>query len=579
MDHERTNQGMLLYGYGDGGGGPTRHMLEVLKRVKDFQGIPRTVQRTAQEFFKKLKANIRDVNVIKGELYFELHRGTYTSQAANKKGNRDSERVLREVEMLASLSGSEYPSAELERLWKIVLLNQFHDILPGSSINEVYQDSAKDYAEVKKSLGELRKSALKNLLRSGEETIIVNTCGWKRTGLIELGKDAKVLPSAIAQKSHDGKIIAEVSAPSVGTARLGMDKASGKIATLTHKKNLYVLENDFIVAEFLASGSLIRLQEKKSGREMIENGESANQFVLFDDRPVAWDAWDVDPFHLETRKPIPAAKSVKVLENGPLRVGLEFFYSFGKSGKSSLSQKVFLENRSGVLAFDNELDWHEQHQFLKVEFPVAVKSMDASYEIQFGHLKRATHFNTSFEVARFEANAHKWIDLSEPEFGVSLFTDCKYGYAVHDSTMRISLVRGPTSPDPMADQGKHHFRFACYPHAGDLIQAETVRRAHEFNQPWISVQGSGEEKSFVSVSSPHLVIDTVKKSEVGNALIVRLYETHGARGKATLKVPTGFKKASLVNLMEEQAKPVSLSSDVLTFKFRAFEVITVKLEK
>ncbi len=204
-------------------------------------------------------------------------------------------------------------------------------------------------------------------------------------------------------------------------------------------------------------------------------------------------------------------------------------------------------------------------------------SQEASYEIQFGHLKRATHFNTSFEVARFEANAHKWIDLSQPEYGVSLFTNNKYGYSVHGKVMRISLVRAPTSPDPEADQGRHTFKYGCYAHPGSLIEAQTVRRAHEFSQPWVTQKGTIKAESFYRVSSAHLIIDTIKKAEASDATILRLYETHGAKGSGLLKIPPHFKKVELVNMMEENPKVVPYKDGNFELKFKPFEIVTLKL--
>ncbi len=324
MDHDRTNQGMLLYGYGDGGGGPTRHMLEVLDRVKDFQGIPRTVQRSAQDFFKRLKANIKDIPVIKGELYLEFHRGCYTTQAATKKGNRESELGLRAVEILSSLSTTPYPSEKLEQLWKLVLLNQFHDILPGSSINEVYLDNASDYAHVLGELKNLQLEKTQSLVNSKEGFTAINLCGWERSGLIRVPKTEIKNP---LQLSHTGEALAEISVPSIGFAALGSKDYPSSSATLKETKGVFTLENEKILATFFKGGQLSRLYLKKEKREIIEKGELANQFVLFDDRPTKYDAWEVEPFHLETRRTIPDATSVKILEKGPLRVGLEFLTS------------------------------------------------------------------------------------------------------------------------------------------------------------------------------------------------------------------------------------------------------------
>ncbi len=580
-DPEHSNQSMLLFGHGDGGGGPRKGMLEILKRVKDFQGVPRTEQRGSLAFFESLARNARDLPVVVGELYLEYHRGTYTTQAANKRDNRRCEFLLRDVEMLSVLAERlgtwEYPAQELERLWKLVLLNQFHDILPGSSITEVYRDSARDYAEVIEQAGALRSGAVAALTQAAgdpsqpaEGLSVLNTCGWERAGVFE----AEGCDLEAPQRSYRGNPLLWAKAPSVGVAAVPDLDASCFEAAVGQDGGRYVLENGLIRAEFLPTGQLVRLLNKQSGRESVDPSAPANQFVLFDDHPVAFEAWDVDVYHLETRCTVPPAAGVRIIEEGPARVGLEFAFEFAPS---SLVERVFLACGDGYLQFECEVDWQHRQQFLKVEFPVLVRAMEAAYEIQFGHVKRPTHFNTRLDMARFEVPGHKWADLSEPGHGVALFTDSKYGYAVHGSVMRLSLLRGPNSPDPEADRGRHAFRFACYPHEGDLAQAEVVRRAFEFNNPWQVVGGTLAEKSWLSVDSPHLVIDTVKKAEDSDAFIVRLYEAHGTRGRATLRTALPVRQAERVNLLEEDAQPLSLTDGQVKLDFRPFELITLLL--
>ncbi|MDD5200980.1 MAG: glycoside hydrolase family 38 C-terminal domain-containing protein [Terrimicrobiaceae bacterium] len=576
VDHDRTNEGFLLYGYGDGGGGPTTHMLEVLDRVGDLQGFPRTKQRTSLEFFQRLEARLRSAPVVEGELYFELHRGTYTTQAANKRDNRRCEFLLRGVEMLAAVARQTrrqaYPAAELERLWKIVLLNQFHDILPGSSIREVHEESKRDYAEVIARAAILENKAVEALIdRKGGGLSLINTCGWERSGLVELEKTA----TPGAQKTWKGTFLAPATAPACGAAPLRDAPAVINPASAKKIANAFVLENGNLRAEFSPGGQLIGLTDKRNGREVIDAPHRANQFVLFDDHPTAFDAWDVDIFHLEKREDLPPAERVRILEKGPLRAGLEFKHRFGKS---SMTQRIFLSNLEDRIEFECDVDWQHRKQFLKVEFPVAVHAPEAAFEIQFGHVTRPTHFGNSHDMARFEVSAHKWIDLSETGYGASLFTDSKYGYAVHGNVMRISLLRGVESPDPTADLGRHFFRFALFPHAGSLQEAGVVRRASEFNNPWIPVQGGIAEQSWFSVDSPHLIIDTVKKAEDSDALVVRLYECHGARGKARLATSLPVTRARLANLLEESSDPLQMRDDGVLLNFRPFEILTVLLD-
>ena len=575
MDHHWTKEGMLLYGYGDGGGGPTLHMLEVLERVGDFQGFPRTCQRTSLEFFKRLEGSLTSAPVVEGELYFELHRGTYTTRAENKRDNRRSEILLREAEMLASIvlqvTGQKYPHAEMERLWKLILLNQFHDILPGTSIREVHEESNRDYQIILRDGSQLSRQAAAGFVPKGSTGIcLFNTCGWERRGLVEI-ESAAVKGT---QPSWRGTFLAEAVVPSCGTAPL-KDTACPAEAVFAQKvTNGFILENSHIRAEFSAGGLLSHLKDKRTDRNVINRLHPANRFVLFDDQPVAFEAWDVDVMHLEKSEPVPPAIRGRLLETGPLRAGVEFTYRFQKS---SIIQRIFLTHFDTRLDFECEVDWQHRRRFLKVEFPVEIHSPEASFEIQFGHVKRPTHFSYNHDMARFEVSAQKWIDLSEVGYGAALFTNSKYGYAVHGSTMRISLLRGVEEPDPATDMGTHSFRFAFFPHAETLQQAQVVRRAYEFNTPWVQIPGHVERQSWLSVDSPHLVIDTVKKAEDSDALVIRLYESHGARGEANLLTRLSIKKAILTNLLEEPLKVLPIHAGKVSLTFRPFEIITVLL--
>ena len=576
VDHDRSNEAMLLYGYGDGGGGPTTHMLEVLRRVKDFQGFPRTEQRTSLEFFHRLERRLKSAPVVEGELYLELHRGTYTTHADSKRNNRSSEVLLRGVEMLSAIGhatlGATYPAEEIERLWKVVLLNQFHDILPGSSIHEVYEVSARDYEAVLSEASNLQRKAAGLLAtRNPAGASLINTCGWERSGLVELDGD----PGALSQKTWRGTFLAPVTVPSCGAAPLSDSKHSPGSVCLKRIENGFVLENDKLRAEFSTAGQLVRLLDLTHRREVIDAQFPANQFVLFDDHPVRSEAWDVEPFHLEKRSPLPPAKEARVLEEGPLRAGLEFVHDFAPS---SMTQRVYLDAGSAQVEFECNVHWQHRKRFLKVEFPVLVKSAEAAFEIQFGHIKRPTHLNNSHDLARFEVCGLKWIDLGEAGYGAALFTDSKYGYAVHESVMRISLLRGTEHPDPEADMGDHEFRFAFYPHQGSLEEAGVVRRAYEFNTPWIPIEGTVEKRSWFSVDSPHLIIDTVKKAEDSGGLIVRLYECHGARGEARLKTCLPFRKATLTNLLEEPIQAAPLEMGEIPISFRPFQILTLLVE-
>ena len=300
--------------------------------------------------------------------------------------------------------------------------------------------------------------------------------------------------------------------------------------------------------------------------------------MLYEDIPNAWDAWDVDVYHLEKRLPLAGAISATVVESGPLRVAVAFDYVL--SPQSTLRQVISLDARAQRLEFACEVDWHETQKFLKVEFPLALRSAYATYEIQFGHVQRPTHFNTTYDLARFEVPAHKWADLSEPDFGVALLNDCKYGYAAHGNVLRLSLLRAPTHPDPAADRGAHKFSYAVYPHAGGPQAAGVTEEALCFNAPLLLAPAgaSAAHVSFFAVDKPALIIDTIKQAEDSNAVILRLYEARGTRGTARLTTPIPFTSARLANLLEDEMGDLVFSEGGVDLAYRPFEIITVKLE-
>jgi alpha-mannosidase len=581
-EHDRSRESMLVFGYGDGGGGPTPEMLEQLARMADVDGLPRVTQRTVSEFFARCEAGIQDPVTWVGELYFELHRATYTTQARNKRDNRRSEFLLRDAEFLSALashlSAVDYPAAELERLWKIVLLNQFHDILPGSSITEVYQDSARDYAEILSGGADLRQQALGALFAAGpvEELVAINTLSEPRTEIVELP-----LGDSTPQRSTQGTPLAVVSAPAMGYALVDPAARPSAPVTLAETAAGFVFENAFVRAVFQRDGHLASLFDKQASREAVVAGSLANHFVFFDDRPNDFEAWDVDIFHLEKRDEVAGAHTARLLEAGPLRAAVEFDYAL--TPHSWLKQVASLTALSARLEFATEVEWQERHRFLKVEFPLEIHADQAAYEMQYGHVLRPTHYNTSWDMARFEVCGHKWVDLAEPGFGVALLSDCKYGFAAQRNVLRLSLLRGPLYPDPLADLGRHRFRYALLPHAGDFRAAGVVAEGYRFNEPLLlqpaaARPGQPASQSFFQVDQPNVVIDAVKKAEDSPDWIVRLYESHGARCRLRLTSPLPIQSAVRCNLLEEDEIALPWQDGGLTIDVLPFKIITLKLK-
>jgi alpha-mannosidase len=580
-DHEHSKESYLLFGFGDGGGGPSLPMLEQIARMSDVDGLPRVAIRSPEEFFSRCETDAHDLTTWVGELYFELHRGTYTTQALNKRYNRRSEFWLHDVEFLSAVAsikeGLSYPVDELRQLWKTVLTNQFHDILPGSSISAVYRDSTRDYQTVETRSAELRERALRALVGQTSQSVgnlcAVNTTGVPREEVMELPAG---FPTT--QAATNGKPLGIVHAPSYGYAVFEPQAEAKNPVHIVQTQEAILLENQFIRATFHPDGSLVSLYDERARQEAIQPGESANHFVIFDDVPNNNDAWDVDIFHLEKRYEVPDAHAMHIVEAGPLRAAIEFEYEL--SPHSHLKQTVLLTSVSPRLDFTNEVEWEEQHKFLKVEFPLNLRAQSATYEIQFGHLQRPTHFNTSWDMARFEVCAHKWADLGEPDFGVALLNDCKYGYSTQGNVMRLSLIRSPKSPDPQADMGHHEFRYALLPHAGSFQDAGVVAEGYRFNVPLqlLPVSAPTGEVSFFKVEPGSVILDTVKKAEDSDQLVVRLYEAHGSHSRARLSSNLPFNSVARCNLLEEQQEPLEWSDGGVELEFTPFQIMTLILK-
>ncbi len=536
-DHESSGTSLLVYGYGDGGGGPTPSMLEWLRRARDLQGLPRTRTATPDELFSALEAEPAARPVVVGELYFEYHRGVYTSQALVKRLNRRCEQLLHDAEFLACARGGEYPHAELDRLWKLLLLQQFHDILPGSSIGLVYEDAVRDLRAVEAGAEKLR----------GRGDVPVNTVGFARREVV---------------RCPDGELQV-VEAPPYADGRFVEAGGAVRVDGLT-------LENEHLRVRLGAGGEIESVVVRATGRETL--AAPGNRLELYEDLPVDFDAWDIDPFHLETRRDCPPAERWEVASEGPLRGEVAFERRLGE--RSSMRQVVRLEAGSRRLEVHAEVDWHEDHTLLKVCFPLAVRSATATYETPFGFTERPTHFSTSFDRARYEVPGHRFADLSEHGFGAALLTDSKYGYSCFGGELRISLLRSPKSPDPEADMGRHEFAYALLPHLGGLRDGGVLAEAILFNAPLVWTRGVGAEP-FARVASGDLVLDTVKLAERGDELVLRLYEPYGGRGVARIRLARTVGEVRLANALEEELGPVDVEDGALVLPYLPHQVLTV----
>uniref|UniRef100_A0A8C3MFV5 alpha-mannosidase n=1 Tax=Geospiza parvula TaxID=87175 RepID=A0A8C3MFV5_GEOPR len=577
-DKGRVNHSAFLFGFGDGGGGPTQKMLDRMKRMRDTDGLPRVQISTPDQLFSVLEKESSQLCTWVGELFLELHNGTYTTQARIKKGNRECERILHDVEVLSSLAVAQdtafqYPASQLQQLWRLLLLNQFHDVLPGSCIQLVVEDALQYYTGEQ---GVGAAPAWWGWGGSSPGSLVLNTLSWERTEVIATpGPDGA---ETLGMSDLAVALVSEPSAPTVwvcDTCFWPFPKEDGSIT----------MENGVIAVCLDAMGHLTSLQLLDSGRESVPDGCCANQFALFDDVPLYWDAWDVMDYHLETRKPVTTLlKPLEITLAGGLRGSVSFSLQVGKS--STLTQEIILDAMCPYLRFLTQVEWKEAHKFLKVEFPVQVRSTNATYEIQFGHLQRPTHWNTSWDWARFEVWAHKWLDLSEHGFGVALLNDCKYGASAHRNVLSLSLLRAPKSPDATADIGHHQFTYAVMPHRGSFQEAGVIQQAYNLNFPLHVVPASRAQCpawSAFSVSSPAIVLETVKQAgagvEEGRAVVVRLYEALGSTVTAWLQTPLPVKEAMLCDLLERPLAQgrLPLEQQGLRLSFTPFRVLSVLL--
>jgi alpha-mannosidase len=596
-----NNQLLYLGGWGDGGGGPDEDQLERAQIMADLPAFPRVRMGRVDAYFDDLYQRLWEdprLPTWVGELYLEYHRGTYTSQARTKQANRRMELLYRDVELLNSWASLYGMSSQQERLnegWKLILLNQFHDVLPGSSIHEVYTDVARIYAEAQ-ALGEsLREEMLATLnahLSTDEAgkpaLLLTNTLPWARSEPLQLpGDHIELLPNAQAASDWDGQpltLLDGLCIPPCGallTATAGQPDAPA--ASLTIRADGHItLQNALYILELNEQGEISRLYDRVADREVLAPGQCANQLVAYEDRPLNYDAWDIDLYYEEKPYPLRDNVQIRPIEEGPVRATVEVTRLFLSS---RVTQRISLWRDSPRIDFSTEIDWHDHQLLLKALFPVAINATHATYEIQFGSLERPTHRNTSWDWARFEVCAQRWADLSEGGYGVSLLNDSKYGHDIHDNVMRLTLLKSAISPDPEADQGLHRFTYSLLPHQGDWRTAQTVRRAYELNVPVLATpaflpadQPEPVSSSFLSTDCSHVIVDTVKPAEDGRGVIVRLYEAHNQRGKGSLTFATPLLAAEECNLLEETLGTADYQANTLRFQVRPFEIKTFRVQ-
>ena len=603
-ERDRVDEYLLTFGFGDGGGGPTTDMIERGRRLQSMVGVPQCRFTRVDDFWPGAAQQSEGLPVWNGELYLEMHRGCQTTQARAKRHNRKLELLLRDVEQLAAVAsarlGADYPADVLTGLWHRVLCYQFHDILPGSSIRQVYEELERDYAEIASAAEALRDSLLETIGRStdtrgdGKAVVVFNTLSWERTEVVEvtvgLEGDAFVScgPSGVHHPcqvlAREGGLVKLLmladQVPPFGHAvfHLSPETTSKTAEPVRAAGNR--LENAELRARFDRAGRLTGVLDKAARREVLAPAARGNLLQFFDDRPMDFDAWDVDPWFEERAWEAPAAESVEVVEAGPLRASVRVTR---RTERSTITQEVRLAAHSRRLDFVTHVDWRERRVLLKCAFPVAVHSPQATYEIQFGAISRPTHKSTGWDRARFEVPAQRWADLSEAGYGVALLNDCKYGYDVQDNVLRLSLLRSPIDPDPEADQGEHDFTYALYPHAGAWQEAGVVRRGLELNVPLLAAPAGKHpgtlplRQSAVCAAQAQVVVEALKRAEDGDDLVLRVYEAHGGRGPVELAIDLPMASVVECNGMEEEIGPAEWRDGVLRFDVTPWQIRSFRL--
>ena len=569
---EYTDHVYMTFGYGDGGGGPTKLMLETQRRTaRGIPTIPVTKTDTLIPYLCKAKSDFdatckRTHRTPKwvGELYLEFHRGTYTSIAKVKKANRYSEFLLGNAEALSSMDltfGGNYDYDGLNKNWKKVLHNQFHDILPGSSIKEVYDGTDVDYTEIAEYGNNVISEKLNSVasrINTDGGILVYNPTGFERKAVL----------------TQNGYTELDQIVPSFGWTVIKDTKADCKV-----KIDGRTVENEYYILTLNEAGQIDSLHDKRVGRNVLTG--KGNVLTAYEDYPTKYDAWEIENYYKLKSYELNDTATITPISDGT-RAGFVIERNYMHS---TIKQTIWLYSESSRIDFETDMDWHEHHQIMKAAFPLDVHTMSATFDVQYGHVTRPTHENTSWDKAKFETYAHKWVDVSENGYGVAILNDGKYGHAIEGSKLSITLVKSATDPYPEADQGRHQFTYSLYPHEDDFRRGGVIEESFELNQPLYekeigaSAGDLSESYSFVSANKPNAVITAVKKSERDDGLVVRFYDAYDCKSNVTLTVPAVYTKAYFCDLMENEINELAVSDGKVTVPVSNFEIVTVKFVK
>ncbi|MCR6514789.1 alpha-mannosidase [Clostridium sp. LY3-2] len=596
-----NNDVLVSFGWGDGGGGATLEMLENGRRLaKGIPGAPRVKMGTSLDYFKRLEEKVSGNKKLPkwvGELYLEYHRGTYTSMARNKRDNRICENVFTAAEKLNSMSmllGGAYPYKCIKDSWETILLNQFHDIIPGSSIKEVYDVTEVEYKKLIEDGKELVGEGLGNIARNidlkDRSVVVSNTLGFERDDIatFDIPEDIENpavldedLEELVCQKIEGNKAIFFAKGiPANGHKSFKIIEKTKNIAEDVELSKDFA-ENKFFKIKFDEKGQIKSFINKKANREILKHSEVLNEIQAFEDKPMCFDNWDIDIYFKEKMWKIDDVQSMEVIEKGPVRSTLKIERKFLES---KIIQKVYIYNDLERVDFDTYVDWKEKDIVVKAAFPVDVNTKEATFEIQYGNVTRPTHNNTSWDVASFEVCGHKWVDLSEGDFGVSLLNNSKYGHDIKDGNMRLTLLKSSCDPNPDADKEEHFFTYSLYAHEGTFKEAKTTNKAYELNTPLFATveeahEGKLESKlSLAKVDKDNVMIEVIKKAEDSDHLIIRMYEFNNKRTNVNLEFFKDIEEIFECNLLERDLEEITPSKNKIGFTIKPYEIKTFKFK-
>jgi alpha-mannosidase len=617
-EREKLPHTMQTFGYGDGGGGPTTEQIEASYVLKTLVGMPTSTLSSASQFFKTIEEQSKELDTWNDELYLEKHRGTFTTHGWVKKENRRAETSLYTAELLAVLgflagqssASRRYPQQHLESAWKRLLLNQFHDILPGTAIPEAYDDAKRDFEAIHATCQTVQKQFFggfvqKEAKRKQTEAIsfsVFNPTGWERSDYLELqirsgsksflildSKGGTVEHQVLGRKKGAVRILCYVeNIPAFSFSELSVLPSDSKpAARVAWKMTNRQVETPQQRVRFDSRGQISSLYDKTLRRELIAEGARANQLQAFKDTPKQWEAWDIDSDYPTRAIDLLKLERMRIVEQGPLRATIRI--ELRSENKSRISQEIQFYHKSRRIDFQTSIHWREHQTLLKVAFPLRVKSHMPTYEIQFGAIQRTSKPTDSRHKAKFEVPAQQWADLSEAKFGVSLLNNCKYGYDASDNTLRLTLLRSPHYPHPIepwrlnddrfTDQGEHSLTYSLYPHPLDWGEGQVPQRARELNHPLLVVEGTAAQiPSLVSISSTTVLVDSIKKAEDNDEIIIRLHEAVGQAVKTTLTFGLRADAAVECDLMEQDQTPLKIAKSKLSLKFSAFEIKTIRVK-